>query len=360
MDIQGLLHGNRIDHPTYGAGTVTFAGKNYIGISFADGREELFRRHVLEMSLRGATDTAVGDIPESPTASTAWPGSTFVSESPQRRNDEAPRWTSIVGDLDEIRARRPDFFTTYLEQYGYGEAFPAPHPIPENWPRGRQLVWPERNEGFAIVVATGTGATEIAGAFPFFSAGSQQTLILRQVVVGAGEFVARVLVRYADIEFAFFDNQYVINRAWYAAGKSYDFLLAGLAYTAMPARPRRWPIRRDPEEVAWRNARRKPGQAPLLIEDFETMDGVADFGPLPGVDIDHLAFHGPARQVTEFRNWLGLDGWCVRTRVKQVDGAAMDFDIFIVRQKWQGPAAPAVGQFIEGRLWLQGRLWQPR
>ncbi len=35
----------------------------------------------------------------------------------------------------------------------------------------------------------------------------------------------------------------------------------------------------------------------------------------------------------------------------------LELDILITRRSWQGSEAPAIGQDIEGTLWLQGFLW---
>jgi hypothetical protein len=83
------------------------------------------------------------------------------------------------------------------------------------------------------------------------------------------------------------------------------------------------------------------------------------FHRIPEWDVDDYGFRGPVLRVKPVREILGQEGWLVRVRVMRFDGFDAELDILITRRVWLGSEAPAVGQDIEGQIWLQGRLWNP-
>lgn len=72
------------------------------------------------------------------------------------------------------------------------------------------------------------------------------------------------------------------------------------------------------------------------------------------VSTDDYQLRAPIKQVTEFQDFLGQEGWRVRATVFRFGDEDADLDIVITRRAWSGDQPPHVGQDIEGTLWLQG------
>ena len=347
--------GSRLENTALGAGTVTFVGSEHIGVAFDDGTEALIRREAL------ATEAA-DPVPQVQPSQDGlpWPQSTFVAEGGGARHFLGSHWDPFVEDSKEIMAQLPQIVPKAMVQTGYGDDRPPARQAPADWPKGFELVWPLREQGLALILRPESAANLIVSLFPFFAQGSQQTLRLRSVLVWEGGLEAQITAVWGEGEVTFFDTQYLINRAWYEAGMVYDFILSGVAYSAGLAQPREWTIQRHPDQVAWMNLRLKPDEQAHEAACTMHAEGAAMFLPVPDWDLDDYSFHAPVKSVTGFSDWLGQDGWRVRATVMRFGDEDAELDILITRRAWSGDAPPQVGQDIEGRLWLQGRLWMPR
>lgn len=354
MDANTLKTGERIEHPLHGPGTIRFVGTDYLGIDFDRGGEALIRREAFAQSMAQTPSTT-----KHGRRTLSWPQSTFIAEAADTPHYMGSHWSPFVNAAKEILVRLPELLPLAMPQTGYGEARPSPRAAPADWPAGVQLVWPRRDKGLAVVLHVGKDANHIVTLFPFFAGGSQQALVLHEVRVWQGGLEAQITAAWGEGEVSFFDTQYPINRAWYEAGGSYEFLLAGLAYDARPAEHREFTINRHPDEVAWMNSRLPDDEEPHTAATTVSFDGAAMLLPIEGWDIDDHQFRAPVKTVEEFTDWLGQDGWRVRAAVMRFGDEDGDLDILITRRAWKGDAPPRVGQDIEGQLWLQGRLWMP-
>jgi hypothetical protein len=353
--LKDLIVGSRIVHPVHGAGTVTFVGTDYLGIAFDAGGEALVRRESLDAAAPVAAE------PQAPTSEALpWPDSTFVPERDDAEHSLGLHWRPFAEDAKDILSRIPEMLPAALLQTGYGETRKPSRAEPEGWAKGLQLVWPLRTHGLALILRLEAGATALVSLFPFNATGSQQTLTVEEVVVWKSGVEAQITTRWGDSEVTFFDSQYLINRTWYEAGKDYDFILSGMAYAARPAEQFELPFQQHPDVVAWTNRHLPEGAAPFEAESTLSLGGMAVFMPIPEWDADDYGFRGPVKSVKEFRDWLGQDGWRVRTTVMRFDDEDADLDILITRRAWSGTEPPRAGQEIEGELWLQGYLWMPR
>lgn len=355
MNTQNLVIGSRIAHPLHGEGSVTFIGTDYVGIVFNGSGEALIRREALEKEVQ-----SIPAAPEPSRDALPWPSSTFIPEKENAQHYLGSHWKPFVEDSMELLKRLPEIMPDALLQTGYGDAHNPLRPLPQDWPNGRQLAWPLRVQGLALILLVEEEANKLASLFPFFATGSQHTLALQEVSVWSGGLEAQITAGWGEGEITFFDTQFLINRSWYEAGKDYDFVLTGMAYSAGPAKKHEWKIKRHPDEVAWMNQRLKEGEEPHEAECTMTLDGAALFLPVNEWDSDDYSFHAPVKSVEEFKDWLGQDGWKVRATVMRFGGEDADLDIVITRRAWAGKAPPQAGQNIEGRLWLQGYLWMPR
>jgi len=355
--------GNTIEHPEHGSGVVTYVGENYIGFRFDSGGNALLKRSSFERQ-NGEENSVLPAVEEKKIvkADLSWPDSTFTFEGADARHFMGSRWEPFVEDSTEIFKRIPEILPQALPQTGYGEHYPALKKIPADWTTGYQLVWPLRVNGMSLMVRANESQqqSELVSFFPFFAEGSQTTLTLRQVDVWEGECEAQVTAEWGEAKIAFFDTQYLLNRAWYEAGKRYDFILTGLAYSACPSTIFKMPARQNPEELAWlKQLAAERGEEPPEEMTEIDLTGMAMFLPVDAWDKDDYKFRAPIKQVKAFQDFLGQDGWKVRATVFRFGDADADLDIVITRRAWGSDAQPQVGQDIEGTLWLQGYLWYP-
>lgn len=353
MNTKDLTVGCHIEHAAHGAGTVTFVGTDYIGIRFDNQQEALIRREALEQDTPALLEptAALPDLP--------WPASTFVPEPVDAAHFLGSHWDAFFEDSKDIMLRLPEIVSNALVQTGYGEHRKPQRSVPEDWPNGFELVWPLREKGVALVLKPEAQANMVVSIFPFCTLGRQLTLTLQEVRVWSGGLEAQITASWGDAEVTFFDTQYPINRAWYQVGQRYDFILSGVAYSVGPAQPRDFPVQYHPDQVAWMNQQRQPGEEPVKTSTTMHLQGAAMFLPVPDWDVDDYSFHAPVKSVTEFTDWLGQDGWRVCATVMRFGDTDADLDILITRRAWTGDAPPRPGQDIEGRLWLQGYLWMP-
>lgn len=357
MDTDKFVVGSRLHHPVHGAGTVTFIGTDYVGIAFDGTGEALIRRTALEESMRPVC------VPvEAPPDALPWPASTFIPEVSGAQHFMGSHWKPFFHDAADIADLLPQILREAMPQFGYGSVernAQRGRPLPDDWPIGQHLVWPYRTEGLSLILHADGGTNRLVSVFPFTTNGVQQTVMLHEVHVWPGGLEAQVVASWGEAEIAFFDNQYLINRSLYEAGMEYDFILAGIAYTARPADELEWQVERHPDEVAWANRHLEPGEVPHEASVTLKSTGMAVLLPAEKLDRDDYNFRAPVKSVEPFRQqWLGQQGWRVRATIMRSGDQDADLDIFITRKAWEGDQPPRVGQDIEGYLWLQGRLWQ--
>lgn len=354
MDTQNLVVGSRIEHGLYGSGVVTFVGTDYIGIAFDNAKEALIRRESLE---KDEPDDTAAQEPDRETL--PWPASTFVFEGEDVEHSLGSHWRAFADDVPEWFRCLPEVIANAELQEGYGDLRKPTRLLPDDWPKGRVLVWPKYEQGAAMVVRLGQENNTLVSIFPFFNQGSQHTVVLREVNVWESGVEAQVTVSLGEGEVTFFDTRYPMNRDWYETGKACDFILAGIAYEAAPAERSEFQVNRHPDEVAWTNQRLQDGEQPLAATCTVSLEGAAILMPVSEWDVDDYNFRAPVKSVTAFTDWLGQDGWRVRATVMRIGDEDVDLDILVTRRAWEGEAPPQVGQDIEGLLWLQGYLWSP-
>lgn len=311
MDTRDIKVGSRIEHPEHGAGVVTFVGDDYLGITFDGSGEALIRRTAFDAET--AASTLDDELP--PRARLPWPESTFVPETPGTQHYLGSHWSPFVEDAQEMLTRLPEMLEGAMVQHGYSSFKSHTKPVPADWPKGHQLAWPPQpTRAAALIVAVEGDRNVFASVFPFFGEGIQHTVKLQDVLVWAGGLEAQITATMGPTELRFFDTRFVIDRAQYVAGRDYDFILAGIAYTAGTAKKHEWQIEQNAKVVAWMNENLEEGEEPHERQVTISMDGAAVLLPIPEWDIDDYTFHGPVKSVTEFKDWLGQSGsgWCAQ------------------------------------------------
>lgn len=360
MDTKGVEIGSRVEHPDRGAGVVTFVGVDYLGVRFDDAGEALVRRDSFTVGNDG--QRAQSDSGHGPAIVTdrEWPASTFVATAPDADHFMGSHWAPFADDAAEIIKRLPEMFAAATVQEGYGSLIPADRQAPDDWIKGAALSWPPLPaRALSIIVAAREQQAEIVSLFPFYGEGSEARLSLRVVHVWESGLEAQIEASWGDASITFFDTRFVVDRLHYAAGRDYDFILVGIAYSAAVAQKHEWQIEQNAEVVEWLNRHRGNDEEPRQRTMTVSMDGAAALLPVEGWDVDDYSFHSTVKSVHPFSDWLGQDGWRVRATVMRDGDRDLDLDIVITRRVWASSEPPRVGQDIEGRLWTQGHLWRP-
>lgn len=354
--------GDKVTDPRHGFATVTFAGTDYIGLYFEEtGQHALFRidDHDLHPGWDAAVlaEQAVADAHQS----LPWPDSTFVAEGPDAEHSMGSHWNPFHEDgARAFLERLPAILRDVAPLRGFGEVYECARAEPANWAKGLHLAWPEQlhRRGLIVTLRVADGACEVASLYPYVDDGVQVTVRLERVRVWARGVEAQIDGAWGDAAVTFFDTAFLSNRGWYEAGGEYEFLLAGIAYAARPAAAQRIAYTPNPEQIAWeRTLARQRGEPPPELPAFIDLGGMAMFLNIPEWDVDDYSFRGPVKTVEPFDDFLGQAGWRVRVTVMRFDDKDADLDIYVTRRVWQGNEPPRIGQDVEGRLWLQGRLW---
>lgn len=358
-----LSVGEQVTDPNHGFATVTFVGTEYVGLRFErDGQHALFRFEGCPLQ-PGWDEAALAEIDttDEEAERPPWPDSTFIAEDEDAEHFMGAHWEPFLENGVEAYVKRlPEILpaTALLDSSG-GHYCPS-RPEPESWPKGAHLRWPvQGGNGMVVTVRFDPDASHVIALYPLADHGARATLRLDRVRVWEGGVEAQIDAVWGEAEVTFFDTAFLLHRGGYEAGADYEFLLAGIAYAARPATQARIPYTPHPDQVAWqRMLAAERGDPPPEIPAHLDFSGTACFLPVPEWDDDEYSFRGPVKTVEAFDDFLGQAGWKVRATVMRFgdEDADADLDIYITRRAWAAEEPPAVGEDIEGRLWLQGRL----
>ncbi len=347
--------GTEINHPKHGPCTITFVGDDYIGIQLASGEQGLVKRERLVSQLEAGVTSD-----EPPTSQPTWPDCTFICESEDQPHYHGSHWRPFYEDPNDVIRNLEEILSQAFTVPAFGDTYPAPRETPGDWMEGEHLYWPIPYCGLVVTILRKEGQNQIASMYPYICTGSEASMEIRRVFVWRNGVEAQIEGAWGPAIVTFFDTNFLNNRAWYKAGTSCQFLLAGIAYGAEPAEPAELLVKQHSDSVHWQQAiadENPQVPAPRSSNTFQ-MGGAAILLPLPEEDRDDYYFRGTIREVEPFSNdWLGQSGWQVRVTVMRFDDEDADLDVFITRRAWSGSEPPSVAQDIEGSLWLQGRLW---
>lgn len=354
--------GDRVTDPRHGFATVTFVGTEYVGLRFEDGRRDaLFKFSDGALHPGWDESVLVQDSAEESQPPPIWPASTFHAEGDNAEHFMGSHWGPFAESGPEVLLKQlPEILSAATPLGGFGEHYRSPRPEPEAWSRGIHLLWPTRGDGNGLVVTLrfDTDASRVISLYPHVHHGVQTSLRLNRVRVWEGGVEAQIDATWGETEITFFDTAFLLNRGWYEAGMNYDFLLAGIAYSASPATQNRIPHTPHPDQIAWqRLLAAERNEPPPEVTTYIDFSGAAILLPIAGWDDDEYSFRGTLKAVEAFGDFLGQEGWKVRVTVMRFGDEDADLDLYITRRAWTANEPPAVGQDIEGQLWLQGRLW---
>jgi hypothetical protein len=345
--------GQNLIHPEHGDCTVTFVGKDYVGVEFNDGGNALVKKDAFLCPPVPYEQTMAPPIRPS-----TWPESTFVYEAPDAQHFLGSHWDAFFEDTQQILKRLPTIVQSAEPWIGGVNQKPT-RPLPDEWIPGFVLVWPNHRQGLMVIISPGKENNELKSFYPFATDGGQHSLIIRQINVWESGVEAQIEVEIGITTIIFFDIAFAKHRLWYEGGKSYEFILMGIAYGAKPSEVMEMPIKHNPDQISWQRVLAENRGEPIPEEPtILSLRGMAMFMQVDGWDIDDYSFRGPIKSVKDVHGEiLGQEGWFVRVTVLRFDDNDFNLDILITKRSWQGDSSPAIGQDIEGRLWLQGYLW---
>lgn len=346
----------RVKHPVFGLGTV-LEGENegHLTVRF-DIKGET------RLALKFAKLERVEDGQER-SEEREWLA-TFYQEDEESTHFMGSHWDPFFErGWDEVLHRLPQFIPTAKPVSTYANFLPAPRRPPSSWSKGFYLAWPDQQAGLEMVLEPGPEASSVVSLFPFTRRGSQHSVVIKRVVVWSGGLEAQVEASVGGAMITFFDIHFVDNRFWYEANKTYQFILTGIAYSCRPASCKPFILDPPPQWVKDIRIERKfePWADQEPDEPMEiAINGMAALLPIEEWDKDDYVFHGSVKKIEEVEI-LGQASWLLRTTVLRNldDESDIDLEILVTRGCWEGKRSPQLGEDIEGRLWLQGYLWQP-
>ena len=284
----------------------------------------------------------------------SWPDGTFVWEDDDQEHYCGSHWDPFFDKPDEMFGMLPEIVPASVPLTTFGDIYSGPHDIPEDWVTGGHLCWPNANQGLVATLCATEDAAELMNISPFAGVGVQVGIEIDKVHVWTSGAEAQVEGAWGEAAVSFFDLAFLHNRSWYETGKRCEFIVAGIAYEAGPARVDKLALAPESRLADWQRA-----SGGLSEEEaaFVSLEGSRIFLPVTDWDRDDYRFRGPVRDVTAFDQWLGQSGWRLRVGVMEFEGENADLDVFVTERAWHGDEPPRIGQDIDGRLWLQGRLW---
>ena len=291
------------------------------------------------------------------TSFTSWPDCTFTWEPEDQTYCPGSHWDPFYESVDSVLDELPTIIGNSLDIVSYSYGRNAPREVPMEWPKGVHLCWPNNNRGLIITLFPDKEDMELVSLYPFISYGTQANIEIERVFVLNHGAETLIEGRWGESSITFFDISFFSDCAWYKAGEVYDFILSGIAYGAKPAEVKE--ISLTPE--TWQILDLEESVPPTV-----NMEGSAMFVPITEWNQDDYWFRGPVLKVEPFsketfNDMLGQSGWQVRVKVMRFsdeeDYEDAELEIVVTQRAWSGSEPPKVGQDVEGRLWLQGYLW---
>jgi len=353
--------GERVVHQNFGLGTVITKEVNeIIQVDFEQrGRKRLSLKFA---PLRRAAETDADELRPGGRAYQKWVNETFNVEGEDARHYLGSHWSPFFNDAKAAFERLPEIISQALIQVTYSDNHPPLRSCPTSWPKAVYHAWPLRVHGITAVsrIDMDERVLKLVSLYPFDAEGRQHQLVLEKVHVWGSGVEAQIECAFGTTSITFFDTLYAANRDWYEIGKTYQFILTGIAYECRKAADQVYQALNPPlpEEFKKEN--------PEIAADWPKGDtipvhskGMAAFFPIDQWDRDDYSFTGPIKSVKEI-TFLEQPGWKVRVTVlREFDHGDRDLDleILVTQKVWGEGTPPKVGEDMEGAIWLQGYLW---
>lgn len=217
----------------------------------------------------------------------------------------------------------------------------------EKWRKGYIMTYPKESleEGIGLIIGVVEEENELQliSMFPHLNYGQKYELELSKVYVWDNGHEAHIEVDLGFTSLSFYDIYYDLNRKYYFQGKKYIFQILGIAYEAM--------YRVEKEIIVNMNHEETKRTISLV--------GMSSFIKIEGWDRDDYFFSGIVQKVKEIDIFISNEkGWICTTRVlrESEEDNIYDMDILVTKKTWKENDIPKIGDDIEGRVWMQGKI----
>jgi len=350
-----LQPGDRVLHRRFGRGTVSGVPRGkYVPVQFGDADNRNLSPSIDDLTLltpeeeQRLVDAEVQGHRE-----------TFAQPDPGEQHGHGDHWAVVTEDSMEFLRRLPEILNTSQVAMGMAPGMrPARLYRPPDEPEGFNLVWPVQGQGVITTLRVGRDGepNDVVGLYPWVGSGIQHALTIERVYPWDNQVEGQIEAQLGPAIITFFDPLYATNKRFYRAGRSYEFILAGLAYSFAVIEPEPIIIS-DPEKIV--EFRTYTGQdvsdlSPVHI----STKGMAALFSIDKWDRDDYAFQGPVKSLSELE-LLGRRVWKLRVTVLRTldDDKDVDLDIYVADRCFEKDKVPQVGDDVRGNLWMQGHLW---
>ncbi|MGE5238511.1 MAG: hypothetical protein ACM3ON_06900 [Chloroflexota bacterium] len=232
--------------------------------------------------------------------------------------------------------------------------------LPPEEPKAVTAVWPTQYYGVIMLIRLNeeSDTYECISAYPWFSEGTEHSVLLERVYPWHSRVEGQLSGTLRGMPVTFFDALYARHKAYYVSGRSYRFVLKGIAYSC-EAVPSAAAEITDPDVIRILGGPDEGEESEQPLLRIET-GGLAAFHPVEGWDRDDYHFQGPVRNVFE-TDFLGRKTWQVRVTIalSPEDDSPIDLDVYVTSKSLKGERTPQEGDELRGTLWLQGHLSHP-
>lgn len=258
-----------------------------------------------------------------------WLSGLFLTENINQMHFKSGRWQPFFEnmfffDTETVREDLTKFLPNAKLFSGHYNFFTLASSLVNYAPISYQLNSPNHEMGLSLVLDSKPEGNKLHTLFPFYADGVEVELNLESVFVFENGLEAQITCNWKGLKICFYDTRFIHNRSRYLNGELHDFELTGIAY------------------VAW-----------------TTVSQHVTFEAIEAVNRDDYQFSGNVKALEPFNDYLGQSGWIATVTVMKTlnDDLDQDLKIVITQRVWQGEQAPVIESYIEGKLWLQGYLW---
>ena len=251
--------------------------------------------------------------------------------------------------------------------FGHGPFNDLERKLPLDWPKGRSNLYERVDDGYfhasAMAIFKADRSGVLATVIPLLHRDDvRHPLTIRSVLVNSDKLQATVCASYGELELWFYDTGWMLHFHRYVAGRQMEFSLVGLAHSACKCTS----LIHELIEPAWLQTHidRNPnfafvvnalGQRVVKIDNSKS-EGL--YPPIEGPP--DFEFRGTVKQLKALPNLFGQPAWLALVTVERDIECLgnlvgeLNLDIVITQCVWGDGKLPAVGEDIEGELWLQG------
>lgn len=239
--------------------------------------------------------------------------------------------------------------------------------LPADWPKGRSNLYERVEQDYfrasAMAIYKSDGSEGLTTVIPSLQRlDVRHPLTIRRVYLWPDKLQASVGATYGDLEISFYDTGWMLHFHRYVAGHPMEFSLVGLAHSARACESQI----RELIEPSWLQERLdSDADFPFEVNSMGQRVVKVGNGRSEGLcstieGPDTFDFCGKVKQLKALPNLFGQPAWLVLVTVERDRESLgnlvgeLDLDIVITQCVWGDKPPPALGEDIEGEIWLQG------